>query len=176
MVESKTKAAAGGGGLVALILIGALVFAFKGKGEETPENGGEGENGGNGGETPGNGSSGGYPDYSMPSALQVETQGPIYGEGSWEGGSYIVTFKTTITNRGDAEGAFNLQWGTNELHAVTSAETFEVEGTQILRLQPGESYNWKYVKDDIPDYYRGYLKCWLFGAWDPNVPAIGVWT
>lgn len=157
-MATATKTTDSGFGLAVLIAAVLALGLSKKTSAEVPE---EEENGGGDG----------YefePDLSMPSALQIEVVGPD------QDNYYQITFKTTITNNGLAQGTFQLTWGTNELHMVTSPNDFEIEGSQIVTLAPGESFEWKQTWPDIFDYYKGYFKCWLFGDWSPDAYAIGL--
>lgn len=103
------------------------------------------------------------PKFYMPPTLEVKEAGPVDEE-------YIITFSTRITNKGDAKGRFSLVWGSNEL----SSEYAE-EASRIIEIEPGKSYDWSWSWPEIPYYYRGYFTVWLFGGWEGNNAAMGIW-
>lgn len=101
--------------------------------------------------------------FYMPSTLNVKATGPYNG-------FYTVTFSTRITNKGNASGRYQLTWGSNYLQAA-----YEEEASRIITLAPGESFDWSVTYEEVFDYYLGYFTCWLFGAWEGDNEAKGVW-
>lgn len=101
--------------------------------------------------------------FYMPPTLQVSESGPVDGE-------YSVTFSTTITNKGKADGTHQLEWGSNEF-----VPEYDLQASRIITIKAGERYEWTWTWTEIPYYYRGYFTVQLFGDWETNNAAIGVW-
>jgi len=109
--------------------------------------------------------------FYMPAALNVREAGPYNG-------LYKVTFSIEITNRGNASGRYKLAWGSNYLTAspyLPGYGPWEEETSRIITIQPGETYYWSWTYEEVFDYYRGYFTCHLFGAWEGDNEAKGVW-
>ncbi len=109
--------------------------------------------------------------FYMPSTLTIREEGPYNG-------LYKVTFSTQITNRGNALGRYDLTWGSNYLTAspyLPGYGAWEEETSRRITLQPGETYSWSWTYEEVFDYYRGYFTCQLFGDWEGDNKAVGIW-
>lgn len=101
--------------------------------------------------------------FYMPPTLEVKEAGPVDGY-------YSITFSTKITNRGDAKGRYSLTWGSNEL-----SPEYAEEASRVIEIEPGKTYDWSWNWPEIFDYYRGYFTVWLFGSWEEDNAAMGIW-
>lgn len=109
--------------------------------------------------------------FYMPSRLTIREAGPYNG-------FYTVTFSTRITNTGNASGSYRLIWGSNYITAspyLPGYGPWEEEAARIITLAPGESHDWSWTYEEVFDFYRGYFTCQLFGVWEGDNKAVGVW-